>query len=396
LDTGAAINVVRSIFLHANWKSYAERHERASRIKDASNNRLIENYAKHLYIDVGCAKVFDPISVTEHLSVPCILGTEFMDNHVEAIFTRLQKVVGQDHVGDITRNLRRAPILATLLSNKWERLWEDQPLKVRACRQVRVNGRMDEWVMETCATPGLVTISPNIRLCRNKSVAVARGVALVKPDEPFLGKVFNLGPDQAIFCKNSILWFAEPFQGPKLAAITDEKETQDTPTGEATSLSYDPVEDVDLSEAPEHLHKQSQETLRTHAAMWDGTLGTKNATEHAIVTPIDAVPIRAQPYRTGLFKRQIIADQINKMLKLKVIEPSHSAWASPVVIVPKKNGKARLCVDYRRRSDTTKKHAYPLPHMVDLLDSLGDAKVFTSFDCTVRTHYYLAALIRIF
>jgi len=168
-----------------------------------------------------------------------------------------------------------------------------------------------------------------------------------------------------------------------LAAITDEKETQDTPTGEATSLSNDPVEDVDLSEAPEHLHKQSQETLRTHAAMWDGTLGTINATEHAIVTPTDAVPIRAQPYRTGLFKRQIIADQINKMLKLKVIEPSHSAWASRVVIVPKKNGKARLCVDYRRRSDTTKKHAYPLPHMVDLLDSLGDAKVFTSFDCTV-------------
>jgi len=99
---------------------------------------------------------------------------------------------------------------------------------------------------------------------------------------------------------------------------------------------------VDLSEAPELLHKQFREMLRTHSAMWNGTLGTVHATENSIVTPADAVPIRAQPYRTGPFKRQIFADQINKLLNLKVIEPSHSAWASPVVIVPKKNVKSRF------------------------------------------------------
>jgi len=70
------------------------------------------------------------------------------------------------------------------------------------------------------------------------------------------------------------------------------------------------------------------------------------------------------------------------MLKLKVIEPSHRAWASPVVIVPKKNGKARFCVDYRRINNITNKDAYPLPRIEDCLDSLGDAKVFTSLDCT--------------
>jgi len=382
LDTGAGINLVRPNVLPANWQSYAEKLERTPRIKDANKNRLIADYAIHLYIDVGCTKVFDRFFVAEHLSVPCILGTEFMDNYVEAIFTRLKKFVWQDHVGDVTRNLRRMPILATLLANKWERSWEDQPAKVWACRQVRVEGRMEEWVMATCATPGLVTMSPNIRLCWHKSVAVARGVELVKPDEPFLVKVCNFGPDQAIVRKYSILGFAEPFQGPMLAAITEEKATQDTPTGEDTSSSDDPVEDVDISEAPEHLHKKIREMLRAHSAMWDGTLATIHATEHAIVTPADAVPIRAQPHRTGPFKRQIIADQTNKMLKLKVIEPSHSAWVSPVVIVPKKNGKARFCVDYRRLNHITKKDTYPLPRREDCLESLGDAKVFTSLDCT--------------
>jgi len=51
-----------------------------------------------------------------------------------------------------------------------------------------------------------------------------------------------------------------------------------------------------------------------------------------------------------------------------------------VVIVPKKNGKARFCVDYRRLNNITKKDAYPLPRMEDFLDSLGDAQVFTSLD----------------
>jgi len=70
------------------------------------------------------------------------------------------------------------------------------------------------------------------------------------------------------------------------------------------------------------------------------------------------------------------------MLKLNVNAPSHIAWASPVVIVPKKNGKARFCVDHRRLNDITEKDADPLPRIEDCLDSLDDAQVLTSFDCT--------------
>jgi len=230
--------------------------------------------------------------------------------------------------------------------------------------------------------PSLVTISPNIRLCLHKSVVVARGHALVTPGELCFVKVCNFGPDQTIVRKNSIFGFAELFHGPMLAAITEEKATQDKPAGEDTSLSDDPVEDVDLREAPEHLHKRIREMPRTHSAMWDGTHGTLHPIEHAIVTPTHAVPIRAQSYRTGPFKRQIIADQINKMMKLKILEPSHSAWASPVVIVPKKSGKSRFCSDFRRLNNITKKDAYPLTRMEDCLYSLGDAKVFNSLDCT--------------
>jgi len=361
--------------------AYTEELTTLPRIRDANDNRLVTKYAIHLYVDNGSVRLFDRFLVSDNLSIPCILGTEFIEQNIEAILPRLRKIVWQEHVRCKEELPRPTPILACLNDGAWDRHWQEKPARVRAYKQVRVDGQQEEWIMDACDTPGMVTITPNAQLCRHKSMAVARGQAIAKPDQPFLVKLCNFGQDPVIVRKNSTLGFAEPYQGPMLSAVLDDNNPKHGTDTSSDDASRDPLEDLDLSEAPEYLHKQSRDMLKTHSSMWDGTLGVIRATQHAMVTPPDAVPIRAQPYRTRPFNLQIIADHINKMLKLNVIDPSHSAWASPVVIIPKKNGKARFCVDYRRINNITKKDAYPLPRMQDCLDSLGGAQVFTSLDC---------------
>ena len=108
-------------------------------------------------------------------------------------------------------------------------------------------------------------------------------------------------------------------------------------------------------------------------------LGRTDMVKHLINTG-GAAPIRQPPRRLPLAKREEAIGAVNEMYKQGVIEPSASPWSSPVVLVKKKDGGVRFCVDYRKLNDVTHKDSYPLPRIDDSVEALSGAKWFSTLD----------------
>lgn len=108
-------------------------------------------------------------------------------------------------------------------------------------------------------------------------------------------------------------------------------------------------------------------------------LGRTDRVQHRINTGT-AVPIRQAPRRLPLGKRKIEREKITKMLNRGVIEPSNSPWSSPVVLITKKDGTPRFCIDYRAVNQVIIHDAYPLPQVDECLDSLNGSKWFSCLD----------------
>lgn len=107
--------------------------------------------------------------------------------------------------------------------------------------------------------------------------------------------------------------------------------------------------------------------------------GRTNIVTHSINTG-DERPIKQKPHRLSPAETQTQREEVLKMLAAGVIVPSNSPWTSPVVLVNKKDGSKRFCVDYRKLNDVTQKDVYPLPRTEEVLDELGKAQWFSKLD----------------
>ena len=149
---------------------------------------------------------------------------------------------------------------------------------------------------------------------------------------------------------------------------------------------------------PPHLTKLYEETIvhledeKDHQVLADfleeykdvfatssADLGRTGDVQHRIDTG-DSAPIKQQPRRVPLHKKKLVQEEVDKMLERGVIEPCEGPWASPIVMVTKKDGTPRFCVDFRRLNDVTRKDAYPLPRIEDNLDTLQGAQYYSTLD----------------
>ncbi|GFW16491.1 retrovirus-related Pol polyprotein from transposon 412 [Trichonephila clavipes] len=144
-------------------------------------------------------------------------------------------------------------------------------------------------------------------------------------------------------------------------------------------LTPDLLENAELSPeqkiSAERLFQEFEDVFSRNSS----DIGHTTVTQHRIDTA-DHPPIKQHPRRLPFAKQEEVGTLLREMQENDIIEPSSSPWASPIVLVRKKDGSTRFCVDYRRLNDVTKKDSYPLPRIDDTLDTLSGHKWFSTLD----------------
>ena len=114
----------------------------------------------------------------------------------------------------------------------------------------------------------------------------------------------------------------------------------------------------------------------------DSQLGSSNVVTHSINTG-DSPPIKQPARRIPFALRKKAEELVDDMLQKRVIHPSNSPWASPVVLVAKKNGDTRFCVDYRRLNSVTKMDVVTTTHFSHIQFGCGIRYLLTWFQLQI-------------
>ena len=204
---------------------------------------------------------------------------------------------------------------------------------------------------------------------------VSQELVIKKPDRSTVVVPMQLGGRHVPSPGNEAYVFDTIPAPDHVSVATELNDELERDVDEILNLATSDLESAEIKEELQTLIREYRDVF----SLPKDPLGTAVGIEHKIDIE-NSPPIKIPPYKIAPHKLDAIRAEINEMIEKKVIVPSKSPYSSPIVMVPKKDGSNRMCIDYRKLNEVTVKDAYPLPRIGQTIDALQGAGVFSSLD----------------
>ncbi len=362
VDTGADISLI-SENMYKRLKKKSPIKPVSQTLQGAGGSPLKVLGTTEVTFQLGKKEYTHRCFVIKEASRNMIIGMDFLKKHRAVIYLNLEKLKLHDEYIDLEQDIHIASVV---------RLSVDVTIAPQS--KVPVVGKIKQGpyfkVGQLCEfkqdDKSWTNEEPGLLFANSVSKLGSKGRCQVL--------VVNSTNKTYTLQKGSVIGTLAPLHDSETCTLAEVMKTKqpDLPT----------KPDFSAAQVPEQYRDILCPILEEYAdvfAAHDNDFGRTDTVKMTIDTQGHA-PIKQRPYRTPLAQQPIVNEALDDMMDKEIIERSNSPWASPIVLVKKKDGSTRFCVDFRKLNSATKPLAVPLPLIDDLLGVLGKAVFFTSLD----------------
>ena len=348
-------------------------------VLESANGGVIKTYGQAtITFTIGQQPVEHTVFVSE-IKDQGLLGDDFIDKHVSNI--------------DVKKS-------ALLINGKWIPCIREESVIlvarvtvhdegiIPAGHEVVVEGDVHDWMDKS----KFGVVEPSRQFFGDTYLLMASSLVEAGGDHVYL-RVMNTSKEDFVLRKGASIAHVHPVED-----VIQEPVTQGEGTIRKVSGRVDSVKSTNRSgeNIPSHLLNLYQDTITSLDeaqtqlesllirysdvfAKSTEDLGCTDIAQHEINTG-SAKPVRSPPRWVPIAFREEESVEIGRMLKNGIIQESTSPWAAPIVLVRKKDGTVRFCVDYRKLNSLTHRDAYPLPRIDECLDCLEGSSWYSTLD----------------
>ncbi|KAL5457023.1 hypothetical protein EMCRGX_G034258 [Ephydatia muelleri] len=367
LDSGAAVSVIRSGVLEDRSRNLVMATSRTA----IGANGLPLNVMGQVDLDIclGNFRTVHTFIVVRDLTFECILGADFLKVNKAVMDFRNNTL----HLGNSTIKIPSSDV--SVSSD------DAHSISVHALEDMDIPGRSVRLVIATlqkgsCGSTERISeglIEPATVL--PKHLCVARSLGRVLSKGSILVQVMNVSPTavKKVYKGIQLGQFV-----PQRNLILMESNVATVGSGNRREVTTFNLDSTEITDSEKHELRNLLRKFDDLFVSENGALGRTKVVKHRINTSGSPIrqPLRRQPESL----KGDMNEEVRKMLSRGVIRPSSSPWSSPVVMVRKKNGSWRFCIDYRKLNAVTHQDAYPLLRIDATLESLAGSTLFTTLD----------------